>query len=259
MDKSSVWLATALLRGSVRNSAGENLGTLEDVVIDPDTGNVRYGIVSFNGARASGNRLFAIPWGAFDVFRSSNFVVLNADEGLLASAPSFDRGSWPDMTDAAWRKSIDDHYARMGTRRVVVPEPRPYYYSERPAKRRGMSTAATIFLIVVLVIVGWAAFLVATRGWDQARTDIRDSVQGAAYAAKETTHDAALTTRVKTALSLSRRIPAGKINVDSDGDIVTLRGEVPSSQVRDLAESITRDVPGVRDVHNHLFPVSPGQ
>jgi len=61
---------------------------------------------------------------------------------------------------------------------------------------------------------------------------------------------------VKTALALSKRIPADTISVESEGDVVTLRGEVPSDQVRDLAESIARDVPGVQMVHNHIFAVS---
>src|SRR5262245_18498004 len=102
-------------------------------------------------------------------------------------------------------------------------------------------------------------FLVATRGWDQARQDIRSSFQSAAYAAKETSRDAALTSKVKAAFALSKRIPSDKIDVDSQGDVVTLRGEVPSHAVRDLAESVARDVPGVSEVHNHLYAVSRSQ
>src|SRR2546427_89660 len=87
-------------------------------------------------------------------------------------------------------------------------------------------------------------------GEDHAKQNIRSTVQRVAYAAKETSADAALTTKVKTALSLSKRIPAGDIHVDSDGGIVTLRGEVPSAQVRELAESIARDAPGVQEARN---------
>jgi hyperosmotically inducible protein len=88
---------------------------------------------------------------------------------------------------------------------------------------------------------------------------MKGSFQRAVYAAKETSEGAALTGKVKTALSLSKRIPSDKINVDSEDDIVTLRGEVPSDEVRELAESIARDVPGVSDVHNHLYAVSRSQ
>ena len=116
-----------------------------------------------------------------------------------------------------------------------------------------MPVLASILIICLVAVVIWAGYLISTRGWDQAKQDMMSTVQRAAYAAKETSGDAALTTKVKTALSLSKRIPAGDINVDSDGGIVTLRGEVRSAQVREVAEAIARDVTGVQDVHNHIF------
>ena len=73
---------------------------------------------------------------------------------------------------------------------------------------------------------------------------------------KESSGEGALTAKVKTALSLSKRIPAGRINVDSEGDIVTLRGDVPDEETRKLAEQIASDTPGVREVRNHLYVVS---
>ena len=65
--------------------------------------------------------------------------------------------------------------------------------------------------------------------------------------------------KVKTALSLSKKIPSGAVTVDSDNDVVTLRGEVPNDEVRNLAEQIARDVPGVREVHNHLYAIAHSQ
>lgn len=110
-------------------------------------------------------------------------------------------------------------------------------------------------VVLVLLLLGllWVTFLVSTRGWDGAKRQIASSFQGAAYAMKETSQDAALTAKVKTALSLSKRIPANQINVDSEGDVVTLRGEVPTDEIRTLAEKIALDTPGVREVHNHLY------
>jgi osmotically-inducible protein OsmY len=127
------------------------------------------------------------------------------------------------------------------------------------SNNRGISLLGVIALIALLLVLGWMTFVVSTRGWDNARNDIQTSFRSVAHAAKETSQTAALTTKVKTALSLSKRIPADKINVDSEGDVVTLRGEVPSEEIRQLAESIARDVPGVSEVRNHLFAVSSTQ
>jgi len=253
-------LATTLLNKIVRNEAGESLGTLEDFVVDRDTGNILYGIISFGGFLGGGDKLFTVPWSQLRIPASNGYVLVNVDRERLERAPAFDRNNWPALSDPAWRRRVDEYYGTV--RPAPVVRERNVYVdrsSPSPRPRRGLSLLAGILILCLVLALGWMTFLVSTRGWDQAKQDIKSSLQGAAYAAKESTHDAALTTRVKTALSLSKRIPAGQIDVDSQGDVVTLRGEVPSQQVRDLAEQTTADVPGVREVHNHLFVVAGGQ
>ncbi len=61
MHARNVRLAT-LLNSRVRNSAGEDLGKIEDVVIDAETGSIRYAILSFNGVGGMGDKLFPVPW-----------------------------------------------------------------------------------------------------------------------------------------------------------------------------------------------------
>jgi len=127
------------------------------------------------------------------------------------------------------------------------------------SSQRGISFVGTLALIVLILVLGWTAYQVSTRGWEQTKQDVRSAFQGAAYAAKETSQDAALTAKVKTALALSRRVPSSKIDVDSMSGVVTLRGDVPSEDARTQAESIVKEVPGVQEVHNHLFVASPSR
>jgi sporulation protein YlmC with PRC-barrel domain len=251
MQRSDAWLATTLVNGRVLNSAGEDLGKVEDVVIDA-AGVAQYAIISFVGV-VGGNKLFAVPWSLVSIPQSRNYILLDIDREMLDRAPAFDRHSWPDMADPIWRRTIDDFYRGF---RPVVHE-RKVYVDQPVRNRKGLSPLAALLLMCLVIGAVWIGFLVSSRGWFQAKEDIKSSIQGAAYAAKETSLDAALTTRVKTALSLSKRIPSDRINVDSEGDVVTLRGDVPSDQIRELAETIAADVPGVREVHNHLF--APGR
>ena len=249
MQQSNVWLASRLINHRVRNSAGEDLGKIEDFVVDPETGRIEYAVLSFGGLLGMGDKLVSIPWSVLGMSSSGDYVLLDMDKESLRRAPSFDRDDWPNMTDPRWRRSLDDHYERG---RTVVRE-RPVYVDRSLPARRGLSVLGAILLICFVLALGWLTYLVSTRGWDQAKQDIRTSLQSAAYAAKETSQSATLTTKVKTALSLSKRTPTDKINVDSEGDVVTLRGEVPSQEIRDRVEAIVRDVPGVSEVHNNLF------
>ena len=127
------------------------------------------------------------------------------------------------------------------------------------SSQRGISFVGTLALIVLILVLGWTAYQVSTRGWEQTKQDVRSAFQGAAYAAKETSQDAALTAKVKTALALSRRVPSSKIDVDTMSGVVTLRGDVSSEDARTQAESIAKEVPGVQEVQNHLFVASPSR
>jgi len=126
------------------------------------------------------------------------------------------------------------------------------YRRVRPV-REGMSLGAALVIIVLVLAIGWFAFVFSTRGWDQTRDDMRSTFQSAVYAAKETSLDAALTAKVKAALALNKGIPSSEISVESRGDVVTLRGDVPSDDVKKRAESVARNVPGVGNVQNELF------
>src|ERR1700740_466035 len=85
----------------VRNAAGEDLGKIEELVIDVNTGRVAYAVLSFGGILKMGNKLFAIPWEALRVDPQNNKrFILNVDKTRLENATGFDKDNWPDMADA---------------------------------------------------------------------------------------------------------------------------------------------------------------
>src|SRR5262249_35024333 len=88
MERSNVWLATSLINARVRNSAGENLGRIEDVAIDPETGTVAYAILSFGGMMGVGTKLFPIPWSSVNMSASGDYVVFDASKDSLQNAPA---------------------------------------------------------------------------------------------------------------------------------------------------------------------------
>ena len=70
---------------------------------------------------------------------------------------------------------------------------------------------------------------------------------------KETTHDATLTTKVKSALAADVGLKTlTGINVDSDGSTVTLKGSVDTAANKSRAEQVARGVSGVGSVKNEL-------
>jgi len=80
---------------------------------------------------------------------------------------------------------------------------------------------------------------------------VSSSCRGGA-AINRTIDDATVTTRVKTALLNTTEVDATKIDVETTGGVVTLRGLVRNKDEETKAVAVTRRVDGVRDVHSEL-------
>ena len=104
-------LAASTLKGdSVKNSAGEDLGKVDDIMIDIPSGRIAYAVLSFGGVLRMGNKLFAVPWRALTVDEDNKCFILDVDKQTLESAPGFDKNSWPDMADNTWATGVFRHY-----------------------------------------------------------------------------------------------------------------------------------------------------
>lgn len=70
--------------------------------------------------------------------------------------------------------------------------------------------------------------------------------------------DATLTAKVKTKLIDDQRLDKTDIDVDTRNGVVTLKGTAPTSEAKQLAERLAKEVDGVKDVKNMLETPSAG-
>ena len=106
----NVLSSSRICKDHVKNAAGENLGKIEDLVIDHLQGRVAYAILSFGGFLGVGNKLFAVPLPALSYRPTEDTFVLHVDKETLKRAPGFDLNQWPNMSDRAWGEEIYSHY-----------------------------------------------------------------------------------------------------------------------------------------------------
>jgi len=102
--------ASTLNGDNVVNKAGEDVGKIDEIMIDTPTGRVAYAVLSFGGFLGMGDKLFAIPWSRLSLDESRKVFVLDVDRATLEKAPGFDKDNWPDMTDHAWGGRIFTYY-----------------------------------------------------------------------------------------------------------------------------------------------------
>ena len=111
-DYPRVLSATTIIGDKVINTAGEQLGTIKELMIDLDGGLIAYAVLSFGGILGMGDKLFAIPWEAFSIDTDNRTFILNVDKEVLENAPGFDKDNWPDNAkyEAGWLLGVYEYY-----------------------------------------------------------------------------------------------------------------------------------------------------
>ena len=102
--------ATSLTGNKVVNDKEEDLGKIEDLMIDTNRGAVDYAVLSFGGVLGIGDKLFAIPMRELSIDTDNECCVLRVDKERLKDAPGFDKDDWPNTADPTWRQSVDNYY-----------------------------------------------------------------------------------------------------------------------------------------------------
>jgi len=90
--------AKTLMSHKVVDANGEDIGRIEEFMVDTKMGNISYGVLSRGGVMGMGGKLHAIPWKAFTVDGYGERLVLDVSKDVLDKAPGFPKDSWPDMT-----------------------------------------------------------------------------------------------------------------------------------------------------------------
>ena len=91
--------ASKVIGMSVRNAKGEGLGKISDMIVDMNTGNVRYAILEFDPGIFKGERLFAVPTAQLQMAGDRDDLVYNMDRERLERAAT-NRSDW----DRNWRE-----------------------------------------------------------------------------------------------------------------------------------------------------------
>jgi sporulation protein YlmC with PRC-barrel domain len=104
---------------AVYGSSNEKLGKIEDLVVDPASGHIRYAVLSFGGLLGIGDKYFALPWKDIHVVPKGSssagtqkeaYCTLDVSKESLKNAPGFDKHHWPNFADNSFVKDIDSYY-----------------------------------------------------------------------------------------------------------------------------------------------------
>jgi sporulation protein YlmC with PRC-barrel domain len=99
-----------IIDSGVINLEGKRIGTIDDLVIDIDTGRIVYAVLEFGDFMGFGDKLFAVPWQSLSSVPAEGIFILDQSEAKLQKAPGFDKDNWPDLGDKKWGAGIYEFY-----------------------------------------------------------------------------------------------------------------------------------------------------
>lgn len=102
--------ASKLIGQEVRNTTGEKLGEIRDLIVDVAAERVHYAVLAFGGTLGLGEKMFAYPISSFKPTGDNYQLVLNVDKEKMKNAPGFERNNWPDFTDNRYRSEVDRYF-----------------------------------------------------------------------------------------------------------------------------------------------------
>jgi hyperosmotically inducible protein len=121
-------------------------------------------------------------------------------------------------------------------------EPHDTVVERKVIVRRGSGIAGAL-LLLLLIFVGYLAYKAYRPG---------STLADVLHNMRETAADTATTSKVQTALLLSKHVSRYDIHVETNERVVTLTGQVPSEEMKTMAGAIAKDTSGVAELHNEL-------
>ncbi|MBB4220419.1 MULTISPECIES: PRC-barrel domain-containing protein [Variovorax] len=94
---------------TVYNAGGEKLGSIDDLMIDKLSGQVRYAVLEFGGFLGMGKDRYPIPWSMLKYDTAQEGYVVPLQKETLEGAPRYADNSIPDY-DESYTASINKYY-----------------------------------------------------------------------------------------------------------------------------------------------------
>ena len=94
---------------NVYNEAGDKLGSVDNIMIDKRSGQVRYAVLEFGGFLGMGTDRYPLPWDLLKYDTEKEGYVVPLDKATLEGAPKYTESDVPPYT-TEYGKQVNGYY-----------------------------------------------------------------------------------------------------------------------------------------------------
>ena len=117
-NQSKTKSANEIIGKKVMNSQNEDLGKIQDLIINVESGTAPYAVIATGGTLGINRSKVAVPLSSLQCSADGKNLVLSASKAQLQSAATNATGRWAEVADAEWARQVDAFYSQptMATR-----------------------------------------------------------------------------------------------------------------------------------------------
>jgi sporulation protein YlmC with PRC-barrel domain len=97
-----------LLHANAKSKDGQALGSVDDLIINPRTGQIEYAVLDQGGVAGRGEDKVPVPWGAINA-QPDGTLIVNKDKAQLKSAPSM-RKDYSNLDEPTYTVTVYEFY-----------------------------------------------------------------------------------------------------------------------------------------------------
>ena len=113
--------ASELIGKDVNDRAGKDMGEIDDMVVNMNSGEIHYAVLAFDQSWNLKDKLISLPLRAFNYVANDKDLILNIDRESVDTKRAYKNDSWPDINDHNYRAETDRYLGTLSKWSTAPP------------------------------------------------------------------------------------------------------------------------------------------